>query len=43
MLAVNELLDERSPLRSKVAAISAAYRARDGAKEAAERISGLVA
>jgi zeaxanthin glucosyltransferase len=39
--ALARLLEPGTPLRAKVAALSASYRARDGAKEAAERISGL--
>ncbi len=41
--ALTRLLEPDSPLRAKVAAISASYQARDGAREAAERIAGLVA
>ncbi|MCK8501395.1 glycosyltransferase [Myxococcus fulvus] len=41
--ALRQLLDEGTPLRAKVSAISKAYQARDGAKEAAERIAALVA
>ncbi len=41
--ALRQLLAPGTPLRAKVAALAASYRARDGAKEAAERIAGLVA
>ncbi|MCP3136645.1 glycosyltransferase [Pyxidicoccus xibeiensis] len=41
--ALRQLLEPGTPLRQKVAAISASYRAHDGAKEAAERIAGLAA
>jgi UDP:flavonoid glycosyltransferase YjiC (YdhE family) len=39
--ALRQLLEPGTPLRQKVAAISASYRAHDGAREAAERIAGL--
>ncbi|MDY7232468.1 glycosyltransferase [Hyalangium rubrum] len=39
--ALTRLLEPGTPLRAKVAEISASYRARDGAKECAERIAGL--
>ncbi|HLL04058.1 MAG TPA: glycosyltransferase [Myxococcaceae bacterium] len=41
--ALVRLLEPGTPLRAKVAALSASYRARDGAKEAAALIAGLVA
>jgi zeaxanthin glucosyltransferase len=41
--ALRQLLEPGTPLRQKLAAISATYQARDGAKEAAERIAGLAA
>ncbi|MBU8895658.1 glycosyltransferase [Corallococcus sp. M34] len=41
--ALSQLMAPESAIRSKVSAISAAYNARDGAREAAERIAGLVA
>lgn len=40
--ALRRLLEPGTPLRAKLATISASYRARDGAKEAAERITRLV-
>jgi len=39
--ALARLLEPATPLRAKVAALSASYRARDGAKEAAALIAGL--
>ncbi|NTX37606.1 glycosyltransferase family 1 protein [Myxococcus sp. CA033] len=41
--ALRHLLEPGTPLRAKVAAISESYQSRDGAKDAAERIAGLVA
>ena len=41
--ALERLLEPHGPPREAVARVSASYRARDGAKEAAERIAGLVA
>ncbi|QSQ11673.1 glycosyltransferase [Myxococcus landrumensis] len=40
--ALRQLLEPGTPLRAKLAAISASYRAQDGAKEVAERIVRLV-
>ncbi len=39
--ALRQLLEPGTPLRQKVAAISASYRAHDGAREAAERIAAF--
>lgn len=41
--ALRQLLEPGTPLRERVATISASYRARDGARRAAELIAGLAA